>query len=347
MGKKNGNNQKKPEPSRRDFLKWGLLGALGLAASGGSFCYISRNVFDGSSDLRDDWSFLNSQAGITKDELQEIKLTVPIGPSSQIDNNTKRFDSIKECLLREAQRRGLTGNYYFKTFQQMYGQPDHPEFTESLLVYCKKAHDFLYQNLAGLKKFNLDWTILNYGDNYQKNFEQRVFLANGYCEVLDHFVHDEKTGQLLFPYSTSRTASITNKARVEYKNKDSNEMLWFYICLQTGKSALKAPLSEIIPLSMAEKHREYIRKVGSDLADIAVEAASEAAAFILSKELARELNIPGGIDIISKNHLSGLPSNPRYQQVSNAVKWMEKNSVQAGYNLYMEDPEKFMQAIKS
>ena len=83
---------------------------------------------------------------------------------------------------RRAQRlyaRYLHKGIDVKPFRQFYSVPTTSEIAETLQAYCEQAQIFLYDNIAGLAKFDLDWTPVKPGDDFTKKYHKKIFGWRG------------------------------------------------------------------------------------------------------------------------------------------------------------------------
>ena len=84
--------------------------------------------------------------------------------------------------------------------------------------------------------------------------------------------------------------------------------------------------------------------MGRYTALVADETFAEGLSYVLSSELANDLNIPNGFEIITGIQ-NRLKNDPRYQFVPQSITWIQKNGVQNAFDLYSESAEKYMTAL--
>ena len=124
----------------------------------------------------------------------------------------------------------------------------------------------------------------------------------------------------------------------------------WYTMLSANKSALVSVFSELLPVAASYIYEADVNYRGHRTARIAAEAWSEAVSFELATELADELGIPNGRNIIEGRYQEFLASSvgmkdSHYNSVPQARTWTKKHSIQAATDLYMTRPEAFMAAI--
>ena len=66
----------------------------------------------------------------------------------------------------------------------------------------------------------------------------------------------------------------------------------------------------------------------------------------MALELADELQIPDGREIISGTLAATVSTSVRYQHVNDAVSWIAANGKQNAFDSYMTSPAAFMRAIR-
>lgn len=309
-----------------------------------------------------DWSFLEEEINVSEPEPPSIVVNkyVPLGSESilkfiielrgsEYNALIDYLGSVGSLFEEELRKRNLDkSSISIGISDLIYGVPTAHDKAESLAKYCKEAKKFLYQNLQGLEKHNIDWTVLNYGDNYSENSNQKGFVGNSHYELKRIIVYksDSDTPILVF-YSSSR-----HVGGIVAKNFDNKNPDWSYIFIGTGSSSIVTPFSEIIPLTAIKKYEEHIEEVANELFALqALEAVTEAIAIKLSSSIIKEFDIPNG-DKHLENYrnllaqdLINLGEVSRYRYVPEALKWANINGIQNTFDLYMKSPAEFMKEI--
>ena len=245
--------------------------------------------------------------------------------------------------MLEIESRGFDpkGKYEVILTQQDYGVPESSESGESMLAYCKRAVGYLYQQVRGLERHPLNWVLLKAGDNFDKDFNQNTYVGRSYYEVVRAHIKNAANEDQSFVITA---ADHRDGGKIKLKFDNGLKIEKWYVFMGTGLGALQTPFSEVIPLTTTSKTMEYKGKLGYEEALRADEAIAEASAYLLSLRLVKEMEVPNGEQSIQEA-MKMLSEKELYKHVGKAIEWMKKNSVQAGFELYMESPEKFLRQI--
>ena len=325
--------------TRRLFLTGSIVGA-------GLFVLNPFNFFS-----EDRYGFLERKIDLPKLSLEEIMHTlVPLHEEERIDSLSQEHSDFRaemEPKIIEGLEKGELGNrrnnYKIELTRQRYGVPEEPEFVQQLLKYCRTAEQFLYAHLPKLERFHINWTVIKRGDNYSKkeDFNGKGLIGKALYEVIRYrgINADTKNQDFIMVKSEGFIQSFLNM------DVTDDSLKYWNLFIGSGPNALAAPFSEIIPLSLYRQLYKYREIMGVDGSRNAMEAVSEGISHLISLEIVKELSIPHGRKIVedSTNNLVG----SIYRDVPDAIKWMERNGIQRGLELYMADPIKFMDAIKA
>ena len=271
---------------------------------------------------------------------------VPMGEQRVIMPGTREFEEIRlgvePEIIKEIKKRGFDiAEYKVAVTRQEYGVPDEARYTESVVDYCKKAVDFLYDHILGLERHVIDWTPINQKDNFETGFNQKGLIGHSFYEVeiVSAANKADKKQSITLGRSQHQTGSFNN---MDFYGK------WWYIFIGAGDphTIIKAPFSEVIPLTITNRTYEYRMQFGYDKAIQAGETVAEAISYRLGLMISKEFGIPNGKRLVEAS-MGGLDTLPEYRSVPQAIRWIDKNSMQAAFNLYMESPKKFMDAIRA
>ena len=340
---------KKKGMNRRKFLKYGLAGVV--AASTVPAIYFGRTVFHD-----DRWAFLEEKErefyyeGLDYHGI--IDRYVPLGLKKKLEEGSKELEDVRNAiestLVLEIKKAGfdLGSEYKASATRQEYGIPAKLEVAQSLVDYCKKAVDYLHSRISGLDKREIHWTQVKEGDDFERDFNTRGFAVHSYYDMQRvEIVNKRNPDQAL-----TRGRHKHKAGGAFWSHFDESQSLdnW-YLIISANKSAIASPFSEVIPITTTRRtFEEEIYRKGYEEGVQADEAVSEGISHHLSQDIIRELNIPDGLKSLEESHRKFMEGNSQiYRYVPNAIRWIEKNSIQAAFDLYMESPKKFMEAIKN
>lgn len=214
--------------------------------------------------------------------------------------------------------------------------------TKSVQNYCEQAIEYLYSRLSGLELIQPIWTSINPGDDYSENYNHRIFLGKGFQSNL-RFEASSKTSPKQNLIGTRTLVGSGAWCRQDF-NVDSQKVDSWYIFISTNPTALRAPFSEVMPITTIKAERRYAEVDCSD-AEKLDEGLVEGISYHTAKEFAIELEIPNGTQVIEIGRQKATKSNDKYHYVPLAVKWIANNGMQQAFDLYMESPAKFKEAI--
>ena len=336
------------EPNRRSILKsLGLLGGLTLIGGGALIHHFAAK--------EDKWGFLTAPVDIEKYfyEHQGNKnptYYVPFGHEKYLKkDNIELVRAVQNAtpnIIKINRSKGWNDkDVSVLVKSQMYGRVDDKrKYSEQYLEYIKTAMDFLYKKINNLERLDLDFKILNPGDDYSKDAKSKALIGVGnHTKQTIIVTHKVTKEQFEFPQYNVKEGSEVSL------NFDSATGEFFYwIFFGRGKVAISSPFSELIPLATYKTFKSHSDKVGMERAIIISETVSEAISYLLSKEISDKLKITNGNQIIENNlELIAKADSYRYGGVPKAIEWMKQNGMQKGLDLYIENPEKFMSAVCS
>ncbi len=302
-------------------------------------------------DSDNEWGFLEREISKPKLSLDDLLRMgyVPLHEEHQLPKDSERSSILTDIdqLIKEGierQNPDLGENFTVHLTRQRYAVPEETPFSSQLLRYCKTAEGYLHRRLSGLRKANIDWTVIKVGDDYshEKKYHQKGFVGKFLYDVIRGRVTSNENPSKNF--TVVRTQGVHRSELAIDGTKEDPLKSWL-IFINSGGGAIASPFSEIIPLTIFERMLKYEEQVGLDYALQSMEAVSEGISYVLSLDIVRELNIPNGIKHIkeSSKYLTGI----KYQDVPQAIAWIQKNGPQSALDLYQEHPQKFMDAIKA
>ncbi|MEE9525655.1 MAG: hypothetical protein V3V78_03565 [Candidatus Woesearchaeota archaeon] len=370
---KNKVKQGESEPEIEKHSSWSLILGAGIVgvglAIGGLYSLFHKedvpvkNIVEPAKleeKVEDEWGFLKRVPADIKGndslEVDDVKrMCVPMGPEAKVreydEYNLNFFDFLTPDIVRQnLMKAGMNPDleHEIEFTRQDYGLPDEPLFAEQLLRHVKKSVDFLHDRLPNLERQDVEYVILKTGDNYTHGNNGKVFLGNSYFEMFRARVKDKRSGMPLLTfekYNHCAGGSCTYSINVVDAEKGKVEFDYSHIFIGTGRSALRSPFSEFIPLGSLEKAMMHNFTKGLDEAMLANEAMSEAISQLLAEEMIKEFNIPNGEKLLKAQYKVML-TKPQYKKVPAAIEWVKKNGIESAFNLYMNNPENFVVAIE-
>lgn len=282
---------------------------------------------------------------------QVKRLYVPLSSRDIAAPSTVDYSEAKEKIIEWIEKavdknviQTEEGEYDFKIWRYVYGVPSGARIAESLLAHCKRAVEFLYNTLKGLDWYDIDWTIIHSGDNFEHQFHQKGFVGDNYYMIYEAEVEHKKSGKHLPTPLFIAPAGGGFYGR-KY-NEATKKWLW-HIFISAGKSAIVSPFSEVIPLTTSKASDRLEKDVGSYLARVAEETISESLSYHVAKLMIQEFNIPIGEKYLEDMHRNLHERDDAYRFVPHARKWIEAYGIQKAFDLYMEDPNRFMNTVTS
>lgn len=356
-------NPPAPSPGRRRFLKKALIGSAvvgSVAATGAGIFYLIggedqapvqapvQETIPNPSGI--DWEILERREALRISSLDDLmRHCAVLGPRTTSKRKRTALSlgkSLDPKAKRALESKGydLGALYNIEKTNLHFGYPESKHATEEAFKYCKAANEYIHSNLKGIRDFKFRWTPLKAGDNFSRDYDRRVYIGRRlYVPQSFKVTTLEKTPQMTLTWSVTES---NEGGKGIYGAMPDPEDDFFYVYVSTGDSLLRAPFSEFIPLSAIRKRNEYELKVGDVKAAQSIEALSEAMSTILARGFSRKLKIPNGEETVDRLHKLLEEESELYKYVKPAIRWMEKHGIQAGWDLYMDDPAKFMKAIE-
>lgn len=326
--------------SRRQFLiKTGLATGIVSATVAGillpSYC---------SKQRENDWAFLHNPKVIHYTDLDMlVRDCVPLTSETQPGDKTlerQRFYSdISQQILEHGKTLGWK-ELEATLSRQTYALPESDSIREQHFSYVTKAKEFLYEQIKGLVPINLELVPVKPRDDFSASSQKATYLVSQFYDLWRATVKNKETGEKFVKH----LAYNGNGALSRFIEQNGN-FIPELVVLTQGTDALNSPFSEFLPICTAAADQRYERSVGEEQMTQATEAFSESIAHLLAKQLAKELNIPKGEKIVDEA-LKTYTTDDRYKYVPTAINWVRKNGIQNAFDLYMDDPGKFMESIK-
>lgn len=328
---------------RRRFLYAAGATAVGMTIAG-TICNLFRE---------DKWDFIKaepkSSAWLESHSSGQLMTQFPIlGPEEIVNTGSPVLQDMKAWepqIQQMMKERGLSPDigYEVRPIEKMFGVPASQEVSAHYLDYCKKAKDFLYSNLNGLKELGIRWARLKDNDNFRDDFNHRAFIGDTRYMLykVKVFALDDRDKDIFHLGRFRKEDGSTVSSRF---TEGTNDLEHWFIFFGVGNTAVNAPISELIHTLLLERGHEHSFEAGYMRQHQAGENIAEGISYILSKRIAKELGIPNGVEIIEKTY-KGL-DNVVYKSLPAAIRWIEKNGVQNAYDLYIESPERFMQVVE-
>jgi len=327
-----------------------LAGLAGIAAAGIPLGY----YFLGKSGNEQRWEFFKRYFSVVPFYIAEKyahiqKNCVALGPERAMVEGSglaKEFvGRVRPALEPELAKAGMDPNGEYIAFAtgQSYGEPDSPDIAEKMLDYSKKAVDYTYSRIKGLEKFSINWTILKQGQDFGKRFDGKAYIGQKwYLVKRAHFTSKKDPSKKL----TLIDLNSCFGGLMDFAHTGGMELLWWYSFLGATTDGVKAPFSEFLGRCTIRKMLKEYSPSGHDSALKANETLHDSLSEILAREFVKTIGFDSAIPLLDTN-LKAAQAKPLYSDVPKGIRWAQKNSVQAAYDLYMESPKRFMDAIKS
>ncbi|MBI3051103.1 hypothetical protein HYY74_01460 [Candidatus Woesearchaeota archaeon] len=333
--------------SRRRVLQ--IVGAAALLAAAG-VGYIAERPQNHSSgspsltavspiDANDPWYFAKKQVFAKSEEPDTVqKLYVPIGATVVIGGTSYDDDDPLASHIRQASARrfGAPTLMTYSALSLTYAVPTDPKVAEHYLGFVKKAGLLLRQRLSGLDE-GLELKAISQGDNYTSGYDRTGFIGEYFVKTYQGRAVSQANPAQIYDFR----AANPNEGSYTGQNPDDGSV---FIIFGVGNSSLDAAISEPIHATTVKTERDYHKKTGDRDSYKIDEGLAHGASSLIVPQLLDELNFPEGRALHAK-FFGLIIQRPRYSLVRNARDWMQRNGVQAGFDLYMENPAKFRDAI--
>jgi len=348
------------DQSRRNFLKKIVVGGGILAAAGaGLTTYINK--------APDKWEFLQGGSrprylvnsdGNTSEQIKNIrKECVKLGDIVRIYGD-KRSDrdwlkSVEKriknkTILKSAKNAGFDtkAQWRVKAYEQIYALPDKPQISKYLIEHCKQCETYLDKNISNLNIPKIDWTVIRKGDDYSGSdisvFNKKSFIGRSlfYLKAAD-FYNTENPEQTI----TIEKPFHSDGSLLQTKINPKGELDYWYMLITSGKASLCAAVSETLPLVTYPTVFRYAQEAGKEAALMADETLVEGIRHVIAEQMIKDFKIPNGNKILEATIENMLQSSSMYKSVPQSIDWIKKNSVKDAFDLYMEDPGKFIKSI--
>jgi hypothetical protein len=212
-------------------------------------------------------------------------------------------------------------------------------FSEDLKEYCESTQEFLNSRIRGIAS-KVEWVIPKKG-NVLGNVNGKGVLCDSIMVAVETKIIDPSTQSELFGFVYGEQ----KKGGTAFFNFEGDKPLMEYLVISTGRASVTAPFSEMIGMATAAKMNEH-SKNGLVEALKTNEALHEGIAYVLVRDFARIKRIPGSYEMIEATLKENM-TRPLYDYLRPSIEWIIKNGIQQAYDLYMESPQKFLDAIKN
>jgi hypothetical protein len=343
MGKSQGElkRERKAGITRRNFLKnLGIgLGMLGLLSAGYLTFSGGRKDERAFDFLRQEEPLLNSSWRDIIRNYVPLSSAVKLGPDC-LPGIYKEFkESHKKNMEEEARRRGFTKATLDLSYQQ-FGRPEERRLAEGYKSYIERAREYLFSRLLMLERVPLELVILENGQDFSKVRSGLGFIGKSRHEAAIATVKDISGESFSLGKSWSNLGS---HIQIGY-NRLTDERDNYFLFFGTGENSLSGPFSESIHLATSLRTHKHEKHFQYGLGRDTEEAITEGIAHILGREFVKKEGISGGEEILEKE-LETQFKKPKYRLVGQSIDWLKRNGVEQGLALYMESPEKYLEAI--
>jgi len=263
-----------------------------------------------------------------------------IGPATGIPDNTDALARIKEesreFVLESIAKLGNPAEKYkIEALVENYGVPATTNISSGVLTYCKSAEKML-KEINGFNVPPVRWTIVEPGKSYEKDYNNRGFIAEGHFNVVRLNIKDSK-GNIADSIGSTQ---YSNGGRSLGFTKTGER---FFI-LGANKSALVSSFSEIIPWAINGQDKKYAEKYGWEESTAVAEALSEGISYVLASKLLKRLGVQDP-EKYPRELYNEIIGKTRYKYSGAAILWAKQNGVQATFDAYMNNPEDYRQKL--
>jgi hypothetical protein len=242
---------------------------------------------------------------------------------------------LEKTVLGDMGRRGyVPGKFVIEGPLIDYAVPE-DFFSGQLKEYCESAQKFLNSRIKGINS-QVEWIAPKKGDDLG-NLVRKGIVCDSRMICIEAKIMNPSDRKLLFE---SKYGEVRKGGCVS-SNVDNNTS---YLFVSTGHSAIMSPFSEMIAMATTEKIRN---RSTQNLAEATIinEALHDGISTVLSSEFARIKKIPRAQEMIEKNLKDNI-SLSLYAYLPKSIAWIQRNGVQNAYDLYMRDPQKYLDAIR-
>jgi hypothetical protein len=316
--------------SRRALLAGGIATLTGAACVG--------------LGKKNQWGFLNAPQ-LVEEHWSDVTLKhSPLSMEMLIDAREPDGQELILQVQPEIKKDIDAGNlspsgWQGKIYRRQYASAIDHETASHFQAYALQAIDFLHSRLAGLEKLDLKWEFIQPGRDYSDS-PSNAFIGSNYYDVTRIDIISPSKKILQTYGSIDKSFSAITQARHE-----NGKAYFEWMFLSRGPSAIASPIAEYVHANTQNRQLRYSQESSYHLANQADEALAEGIAQALVLDLVKELNIPNGEKILAKSiHYA----NPYFAYVPDSTKWIKTqgpSGAQKAYGLYMESPQKFMEAI--
>lgn len=300
----------------------------------------------------DEWAFLNINDVLKAESLSVVEAKyVRLGGVNPLSEASQEFLAATQPksldqLTREIAAMGYDAGarYRFSPSMQMYGVPLAAEFAEPMSNYCRQAVSYLYSRVEGLTPHNVDWTIIRAGEDYSMEYNQKGFIGRTYYLVYSLDAVNISSPIKAFRMKTGLTRFRGGANELIYYD-ETGELKSWHLFIGAGRSVIDSGISEALHLTTSSRHQKYTKQAGNLAARQAEEAVVHGITYYLATDLIRELAMPEGDMHLATTHQKLMSA--AYVHVPAATRWVGQHGIHAAFDLYMDDPAKFMKAITS
>jgi len=330
---------------RAAFLKIAGGGLACILAMGAPAAYWKHRHID--------WEFLGVDSErkfgnivVDLDFIKRNKRFVQIGDEQKIDNNFEIQEILMVTNPDLAKERYPLLQKTDRFTQTLFGLVGESEPTANFLKYSRTAVNFVLEKLESIPdEFKL--VALKPGDNYATGCDKKMFVGEKYFQLV-RMVKDVGNNKFL---QFSRVLEAPgSKAIKRHNGKETRR----YCFLGMGPTSILSPISEFIHLSVSQSTVKISHNFGVDEAVALEEALVETLSQKYGRELARIKRAPSGearlnalyqqMTAVDKNNSYGFYF-PEYRHLPDAMSLEAKLGDKAFFDLYMQDPLAFRNAI--
>ena len=244
-------------------------------------------------------------------------------------------------------------DYNLLPIRQDYGLPcKDQESAQDLLAFCKNALDYLYTRLPQIVQIPFKHVIMEPGKDYSKT-HQTIFIGDTGYTMYRIYSHKKEMKienieplENLLPFAITASPSVGCKAFLKHTPGDRTQIEQYNVFVSNSPYALLGIPSEVIPRTTMPVSMELTSRLGRDMATMADETIVEGISTLLVREMIDEFQIPNGHQLMEAVRKYMFANASVYRYVPQSTRWLEKNGIENGLELYMEDPIKFILAIK-
>ncbi len=292
----------------------------------------------------DPWYFARMSITVKNLSAAQVKsIFVPITQPQLLSGGGSELSFVQDHLSRELTARNFSREttYSVDLFGQYFGVPLDFKIGSAYSNYISIAGEFLAASIRGLRENRLERLVFAKGDDFTGNPYGKMYIGESYSVIFSGKVTSEGNPSQSFsfeaPFYPGGSAAVTISRGGVTTGHNA-------IIFGAGSTSLDAAVSEQLHLATQASRLTYFERTRDAESYKIEEGFVHGASAILAAKLLSQLGFEEGKGLLEKD-LSKTIRDPLYSLVQPSLEWLRRNGVQAGFDLYMENPAKFRAAI--